>query len=85
MAERMDDREMHERVADALAAIRFYRQYSGSGGIFPERFKEIIEILYGIGQSRNEKFLMEMVIAIDKGYASGPAPTLPGFKQSQDT
>ena len=85
MAEPLNDREKHERVADALAALRFYRTYSSSPGIGAEKLKEIVTILYNDGKQRNDNFLMEMAVAIAKGYASGDAPTLPvGFMPSQD-
>jgi hypothetical protein len=37
MAERLSDRELHERVADALAALRFYRTYYSSAGVGADR------------------------------------------------
>jgi hypothetical protein len=85
MAEPMSDRELHERVADALAALRFYRTYFSSTGVGGDRFKEIVTTLYDDGKRRNEKFLMEMAVAIAKGYATGDASPLPvGFRPALD-
>jgi hypothetical protein len=56
MSEPMSDRELHERVADALAALRFYRTYFSSTGVGGDRFKEIVTTLYDDGKRRNEKF-----------------------------
>lgn len=74
MAELMNDREVHELIEDALATIRFYRAYSASAELFPERFREVIEILRATAKNRNSKLLADVAEGIERGYGSGPMP-----------
>ena len=70
----MTEREEHELIADALAAIRFYRRCHGSGGPSAERLREITQTLRDAGTNGNSRLLAAAAEAVGQGYTSSPPP-----------
>ena len=71
----MTDREQHDLITEALAAIRFYRRHYASTGIAAERLGEVVQILRDTGEQQKSRLLMEAAEAIGRSYGSGPPPT----------